>query len=299
MPRAGHRGGLFPVSGLPWGYNATYRYRGLYHTHRSDLLTPRWGYRYQKGHESILPDDSNRMFEPDTKFAWPIQDFHRHSVTYAQNELRYLQPACLAKNPKIKQYILNVLEPSFESTFSGIGLPNVCVNTPHISDYNYNQKEAQENIKSIYKELDIFPQNIYNVSKGLRKSSKNDNSDDLAQNCFDVMPQLERGKIKKLYNLVCESDIWRNYDSYTHSKKHKKNIFPYIDESAAIIRDLPLSEVLYSRSNHRVKVRRHPIWICKLYRDKKITLPYKHRLRVAQQEAQQKELGLWRETYLE
>lgn len=297
MPRGGHRGGIFPVSGLPWGMNGTYKKRGLYHTKREDIFTPRWGFRFRNTNKSPYPDGSSKSFDVHTQFAWPLPDFRVHSIVYAHNEQRYLLPACMAKSQKIKEYILNILEPSHRRTFSGIGLPNVWGKYTLTDEHEINENEVQRNLFEIHRKLNIIPKHIYNISKEFRDDV---NIQDLAHGCFDKIPVFKRGRIKKLYNLIVESDVWRNYDSIQHSKQQGRNVFPNVDEGAAIVRDLPLSEVLYARSNHRLRVRRHPIWLSNIYKKKKVTIPYLYRRRVAREEAQKRELGMWRgKTYVE
>lgn len=73
MPRGGHKGGIFPVSGLPWGMNRWYLKRGLYQHRRDHIFTPRWGTRTDAYNPSPLPDGSTRRWENDSHKAWPLR----------------------------------------------------------------------------------------------------------------------------------------------------------------------------------------------------------------------------------
>ncbi|PHJ17751.1 hypothetical protein CSUI_008428, partial [Cystoisospora suis] len=114
-------------------------------------------------------------------------------------------------------------------------------------------------------------------------------------------------RIKCLYDLVCESDSFRSPPTDVHrgrggaggqsgsgNNPEAKNVFPYVDEKAALVRDLPLSEILYSRHTHRLQSRRHPFWIDMKYKKNRTKIPYIYRRRVAKQEAQAREYGLSR-----
>lgn len=98
-------------------------------------------------------------------------------------------------------------------------------------------------------------------------------------------------RIKCLYDLVCESDSFRSPPSDFHrgrggaggqggsrsSNTEAKNVFPYVDEKAALVRDLPLSEILYSRHTHRLQSRRHPFWVDMKYKKNRTKIPYIYR----------------------
>ncbi|PHJ15832.1 hypothetical protein CSUI_010357, partial [Cystoisospora suis] len=128
MPRGGHKGGIFPVSGLPWGMNRWYLKRGLYQHRRDHIFTPRWGTRTDSFNPSHLPDGSTRRWENDSHKAWLLRGTSFHVKMYALNEPRYLVPAarCTA-GPEITEYILNQLEHGAGPgrNFSGIGRPDV------------------------------------------------------------------------------------------------------------------------------------------------------------------------------
>ncbi|CRH00897.1 conserved Plasmodium protein, unknown function [Plasmodium relictum] len=265
MPRGGHKGGLFPVSGIKWGMNERIKKRGLYHNRREDILTPRWGYRYENRNKKYLPDGSSKSFDIDASKAWP-KEKTQWNYYYNINENRYIWPSICAYNPEIKNYILNVLESS-EKQFSGIGLEEVSnersFKKDSISTYNKNNylyKLANEFNNSIYPQIEI---NLNN--------------------------NLKRGKIQKLYDIVREENIWKTTQKI--KTVESKNVFPYVDDNSTLIRELPLSEILYTKSNLRLKVRRHPKWMNVQFLKKKIKIPYLYRRRVAREELQKKEFG--------
>ncbi|VWU48320.1 conserved protein, unknown function [Hepatocystis sp. ex Piliocolobus tephrosceles] len=263
MPKGGHKGGLFPVSGLKWGMNERIKKRGLYHNRREDILTPRWGYRYENRNFKYLPDGSSKSFDSDASRAWPNEK-KQWGYFYSINEARYLWPSICANNPSIKNYILNVLESSEENgQFSGIGLDTIQTDSrkinsklDYINTYNYNT-------------------NIYNKNTYLYKLANEFNTSIYPQIEVNLNNNLKRGRIQKLYDIIKEENIWKT----TQRKKtaQQENIFPYVDDNATLIKELPLSEILYTKNNLRLKVRRHPKWLNVRYLRKQIQIPYLYR----------------------
>ncbi|PFH34210.1 hypothetical protein BESB_073620 [Besnoitia besnoiti] len=299
MPRGSHKGGIFPVSGLPWGMNRPYLKRGLYQHRRDHIFTPRWGTRTANFNPSPLPDGGTRKWENDAFKAWPLNGVPHHVKLYAVNEARYLVPAarCTA-GPEVTQYILNQLDPGGAGrTFSGIGRPDVRLALA---------KPAAPSTTHL-------PRHLVNVARhvmgeaGERARRKNlSYSSSLSEEGFspDVFdpfgtPMQERSRIKRLYNLVCEADSWRvkaevRGGGRASSSSDSINAFPYVDEKAALVRDLPLAEILYSRHSHRLQSRRHPFWVDNGYKKRRVRIPYLYRRRVAKEEAQAREFGLSR-----
>ncbi|SBS85250.1 conserved Plasmodium protein, unknown function [Plasmodium ovale] len=273
MPRGGHKGGLFPVSGLKWGMNERIKKRGLYHNRREDILTPRWGYRYENRNKKYLPDGSSKSFDVDASRAWPNEK-NQWNYFYTINEGRYIWPSICAQNPDIKNYILNILESSESRHFSGIGLDDVSNGKKKSlrGDYSANNTHSPQNTNSyLFKLANEFNNIIY------------------PQVEINLTNNLKRGRIEKLYNIVREENIWKRTQRVRTAQS--ENIFPYVDDNATLIRELPLSEILYTKSNLRLKVRRHPKWMNVQFLKKKLKIPYLYRRRVSREELQKKEFG--------
>ncbi|SBT37976.1 hypothetical protein POVWA2_036290 [Plasmodium ovale wallikeri] len=259
MPRGGHKGGLFPVSGLKWGMNERIKKRGLYHNRREDILTPRWGYRYENRNKKYLPDGSSKSFDVDASRAWPNEK-NQWNYFYTINEGRYIWPSICAQNPSIKNYILNILESSENRHFSGIGLDDVSNGKKKSlrGDYSANNTHNPQNTNSyLFKLANEFNNVIY------------------PQVEINLTNNLKRGRIQKLYNIVREENIWKRTQRVRTAQS--ENIFPYVDDNATLIRELPLSEILYTKSNLRLKVRRHPKWMNVQFLKKKLKIPYLYR----------------------
>ncbi|SOV12650.1 conserved Plasmodium protein, unknown function [Plasmodium sp. gorilla clade G2] len=269
MPRGGHKGGLFPVSGIKWGMNERIKKRGLYHNRREDILTPRWGYRYENENKKYLPDGSSKSFDIDSSRAWPV-DKPQWKYYYNINETRYLWPSICANNPEIKNYILNILE-NTDTYFSGIGLEQV------------SNERKNKNLKKDYTNNSYYKNNyLYNLVHEL-------NNTIYPQIEINLNNNLKRGRIQKLYDIIKEENIWKTTQKI--KTPESENVFPYVDDNATLIRELPLSEILYTKSNLRLKVRRHPKWMNVQFLKKKVKIPYLYRRRVAREELQKKEFG--------
>ncbi|GAW81789.1 hypothetical protein, conserved [Plasmodium gonderi] len=280
MPRGGHKGGLFPVSGMKWGMNERVRKRGLYHNRREDILTPRWGYRYENRNNSYLPDGSSKSFDTDVNRAWPNEK-NQWNHFYTINEGRYLWPSICAHNPNIKNYILNILENSENRPFSGIGLEQV-------------QNEGKKKIRNEHALGSTSINNNHNVgvygkNTYLSKLANEFNNSIYPTIEINLNNSMKRGKIQKLYDIVREENIWKTTQKIKTAQS--ENIFPYVDDNATLIRELPLAEILYTKSNLRLKVRRHPKWMNVQFLKKKIKIPYLYRRRIAREELQKKEFG--------
>ncbi|SCO93144.1 conserved Plasmodium protein, unknown function [Plasmodium malariae] len=287
MPRGGHKGGLFPVSGVKWGMHERVKKRGLYHNRREDIFTPRWGYRYENRNMKYLPDGSSKSFDIDVSRAWPNEK-PRWNYFYNINESRYIWPSICAQNPDIKNYILNVLESSENRHFSGIGLEEV----------QNEQGKRRRNDYIMNSMNDVNDMNIANSASSANSRYKNCYLTRLANEFNNsIYPQIEvnlsnklkRGRIQKLYDIVKEENIWKTTQQIKTTQS--ENIFPYVDDNSTLIRELPLSEILYTKSNLRLNVRRHPKWMNVQFLKKKVKIPYLYRRRVAREELQKKEFG--------
>ncbi|SCM22504.1 conserved Plasmodium protein, unknown function [Plasmodium chabaudi chabaudi] len=275
MPRGGHKGGLFPVSGIKWGMHERVKKRGLYHNRREDILTPRWGYRYENRNKKYLPDGSSKSFDYDVTKAWP-QERKQWNYYYTINEGRYIWPSICAHNPDIKNYILNVLEDSQNRPFSGIGFDEV--------QNDYIKDQANSNNDNSLNNMNSNNKNSY-----LYKLATEFNNTIYPQIEVNLNNRLKRGRIQKLYDIIKEENIWKTTQKIKTAQT--ENVFPYVDDNATLIRELPLSEILYTKNNLRLKVRRHPKWMNVQFLKKKLKIPYLYRRRVSREELQKKELG--------
>lgn len=272
MPKGGHKGGLFPVSGLKWGKYERIKKRGLYHFRREDILTPRWGYRYENRNNKYLPNGSAKSFDVDSSKAWPVEKTKWNYFLYNKNESRYLSPCIHAYDKNIKNYILNILEHQGNTHFSGTGLDTV----KHEGE-NTNPQKTFFAVNELYK-------NNY-----LYKLANEFNTSIAPEIQVNLTPNLKRGKIQKLYNIIADHFIWKTTQKVQTVEAEKA--FPYVDDDSSLIRELPLSEILYTKNNLRLKVRRHPKWMNVQFLKRKIKIPYLYRRRIAREELQKKELG--------
>ncbi|KEP63492.1 UNVERIFIED_CONTAM: hypothetical protein HHA_312390 [Hammondia hammondi] len=298
MPRGSHRGGVFPVSGLTWGMNRPYLKRGLYQHRRDHIFTPRWGTRTANFNPSPLPDGSTRRWENDAFKAWPLYGLPHHVKLYAVNEARYLVPAarCTA-GPEITQYILNQLDPGGGGrNCSGVGRPDVRL--PLAKPAGPSTTHLPRHLVQIARH--VMGEAGEKVRRKTLSFASTLSDQGFSPDVFDPFgtPLAERNRIKRLYNLVCEADSWRVKPDSRGGRGSVSadavNAFPFVDEKAALVRDLPLAEILYSRHTHRLQSRRHPFWIDMGYKKRRVRIPYLYRRRVAKEEAQEREFGLSR-----
>ncbi|CEL98880.1 unnamed protein product [Vitrella brassicaformis CCMP3155] len=293
----GHGRLLFPISGMSWGPNSPgYTDRGLYALKREHLLTPRWGMRREAYNphwdigpypehvsgNKVPPEErgkevpTSRTWDTDAPAAWRRSWFDLPNVTrtshikmYRRNEAAYLKPAMEAQDPHVREYILNVLEPSAGRTYSGFGRADVGDATHPPETYH-------------------LPRHIMEVMEEVEGEAKTGGAD------RRVLPYIKkvaqpRTRIARLAKLVVESEIWRTKAS--RPVGHDRP-FPYVDDQFSLVRDLPLAEILYHRSNHRGKLRRHPIWLHRQWIKRNCHIPYLYRARVLREEEKQRYLGL-------
>lgn len=115
-----------PVSGIARGSSLTrapYKNAGKYHHRRELLFSPEWGRRPEpRVSRNAIPQGSTLMWEKDAARAWPHKESAKAEVMYRDNEQRYLTPALKARDPGIRNYLMNQLDGTGRS---GIGLFNV------------------------------------------------------------------------------------------------------------------------------------------------------------------------------
>ncbi|KAL8426002.1 hypothetical protein Efla_001920 [Eimeria flavescens] len=224
MPRGGHRGGIYPVSGLAWGPGQRYLKRGLYRHQRTDVFVPRWGWRRENFNPSPLPDGSTKKWEPESWKAWPLLGVAHHVKMYAKNEERYLQPAFRCTYAPALEHILNMLEPSAlrGRCYSGIGLPAVSA-----SDRSGTAAGSER----------LLP--IHLVKAAKKVEQEGDPSVPLVR-----LPFLEKGRIRRLWEVVLQADTWRSPAARAGAEAGGSNALPVVDERAAVVRELPLAECL-------------------------------------------------------
>ncbi|CDJ37911.1 hypothetical protein, conserved [Eimeria tenella] len=287
MPRGGHRGGIYPISGLPWGPGQRYLKRGLYRHQRTDVFVPRWGWRRERLSSSPLPDGSTKKWEPESSKAWPLLGLPHHQRMYTRNEARYLQPALRCTYTPAVEHILNLLEPAAAAAgwrYSGLGRPEV--RPPAASPQQQQQQQQQQ-----------LPLHLVKAAREVEREAGPFVS--LAR-----LPFLERGRIDRLWRIVQEADTWRypltgaSWGPRDRGAPEAPWVPvgsgapqgapggppegapggpPIVDERAAVVQELPLAECLYTRSNHRLQSRRHPIWQHLRYKKDKAKIPYLHR----------------------
>ncbi|XP_026191103.1 uncharacterized protein LOC34624172 [Cyclospora cayetanensis] len=279
MPRGGHRGGIYPISGLNWGPGQRYLKRGLYRHQRKDIFVPRWGWRRENFNPSPLPDGNTKKWEPESSKAWPLLGTRHHAKLYAFNEARYLQPALRCVYTPAVEHILNILEPSAESgrCFSGIGRPGV--------------RAPGTDSPSSVGGYPCLPPHLVKVAKDVeREGATSGGSVSLAR-----LPYFEKGRIRRLWSVAVEADTWRAPTAAPGASSDAAGsgggALPLVDERAAVVRELPLAECLYARSNHRLNSRRHPIWLHLRHQKDKAKIPYLHRRRVTREQLHADTIG--------
>ncbi|KAL8274979.1 hypothetical protein Esti_001035 [Eimeria stiedai] len=192
---------------------------------------------------------------------------------YAKNEERYLQPVFRCTYTPAVEHILNVLEPSAHSgrCYSGFGLPEV--RAPGAPDISTGKQ--------------LLPPHLVKAAK--KAEQEGDDSIPLVR-----LPFLERGRIRRLWDVVLEADTWRSPAARASSDAAGSGALPVVDERAAVVRELPLAECLYTRSNHRLNSRRHPIWLHRRHQKDKSRVPYLHRRRLAREKMHADTMGALR-----
>lgn len=174
-----------------------------------------------------------------------------------------------------------MLENSENRPFSGIGLEEVQNERRRSSrsDFPVGSTSSSNNQSS-----GGYGKNTY-----LSKLANEFNNSIYPQIEVNLSNNLKRGKIQKLYDIVREENVWKTTQKIKTAQS--ENIFPYVDDNATLIRELPLAEILYTKSNLRLKVRRHPKWMNVQFLKKKLKIPYLYRRRIAREELQKKEFG--------
>uniref|UniRef100_A0A3B0MHD6 Uncharacterized protein n=1 Tax=Theileria annulata TaxID=5874 RepID=A0A3B0MHD6_THEAN len=243
MTRGGHKGLLFPISGVSLNFFGRRRKRGLYHHCTNEIFRPSWGpikqpiisnylnlLKWKNGTISaseMLP--SHNVYGKDVRSAWPTPRHEFISRMYDKNEYRYFKPSLMANSDRIRNYIYNVLDPTNSRN-------NLFIGTNSSPEHTFSSQHISK---------------IINL--------ENDSS--LPKINLDIT-KTER-RFKKLEHLIKESDSWR---TITHHHQSSTNPFPHVNEGASLIRNLPISEVLYTRGNHRLGRRAHPKWYTARYR---------------------------------
>ncbi|EDO05179.1 hypothetical protein BBOV_I000850 [Babesia bovis T2Bo] len=244
MPRGGHRGILFAVSGralTPFGRR---RKRGLYHHCTNELFRPSWGpLKVPSLIEDVkLPSWAADTLSPkeklppatqyhrDAKLAFPLERLGTIVSAYRRNVYRYFQPASCANDPYIRNYIYQVLDPSYCKSFSGIGM-----------DFNGQHQVESKHISDVVKDMNS-----------------------LSAPLIDLKYKQDEGmRFRRLYAVVRDAQSWR---SVAPTQETSTNPFPHVNESASLVRNLTVADVLHTRSNHRLARRAHPKWYTARYR---------------------------------
>ncbi|KAL8429962.1 hypothetical protein ACSSS7_006234 [Eimeria intestinalis] len=187
-------------------------------------------------------------------------------------ELQGLAFAGCTYSPAV-EHILNLLEPSshFNRSYSGFGRPEV--------------RNPGDNESSTGKE--ILPSHLVKVARKAEKEGENNIP-------LVRLPFLERGRIRRLWDVILEADTWRSPTPRASTDSGGSGALPVVDERAAVVRELPLAECLYTRSNHRLNSRRHPIWMHRRHQKDKSKVPYLHRRRLAREKMHADTMGALR-----
>lgn len=259
----------FPVSGVYWGPNNLVNKRGFYH-YRTDLIfRPRWGIQSGVYNPSDIPDGSQTRLGADSSAAFLRPHTSTLRRMYALNECAYVCPAARAQSGQIRSYIMSVLDAHRNGVHSGIGREDVvCVglnDNAHSVKFNLDSHAHTHTHKNTLAQKHIVSDTLKNEAMKVKYAPS-------------LNPYIQRGRIHKLWQVVSQSQIWRGQASHAYAHKHNSTKFPYVDKSASAIRDLTLSEVLYTRSDHRAKNIRHPFWARRDARLKKFHYKYKKRL---------------------
>ncbi|UKJ87614.2 glucokinase [Theileria orientalis] len=150
------------------------------------------------------------------------------SNMYYKNEQSYFKPL-MANTEYIKSYLHKVLDPR-----------NIQKN-----GFIYNDLDTEHTISSQHISRIINLENDNSVPK------------------INLEITRTQPRFKKLENLIRESDFWKTV-SFDH--KSSINPFPHVNEGASLIMNLPIHEILHTRSNHRLSRRAHPKWYVAKYR---------------------------------
>uniref|UniRef100_A0A0G4I334 Uncharacterized protein n=1 Tax=Chromera velia CCMP2878 TaxID=1169474 RepID=A0A0G4I334_9ALVE len=327
MPKGGHLGAKFPVCGVRHGPNSIYKKPGLYHLVRTDILTPRWGFRRETRNPTRFPapGHGSQNFSPDIREAWPLSkrtpqenlgyvwrvevpynktpEAHqreRWMRVYSTTEKRYRLPAERAVRPDRKLYILDMLERFHGRAHSGMGTPGSWdtkkdpdegkgkgkkekesdpdeVET--ITDDQGGERErkasgggggggaSDRSVEAQYSHVATIAIEAYEKSRGtaeaeealsvLQRVLSSSSSLSTDASVLENSSKFEKGRISRLWRLVRECDLFRN--AAPRGARASSRPFPHVVENASVVRDLSLAEILYTKSNLRLKCRNHPI----------------------------------------
>ncbi|AFZ80555.1 hypothetical protein BEWA_034120 [Theileria equi strain WA] len=219
-------------------FNGSKRKHGLYHHSTVDFFKTYWGpvkrspfveqfslLKWLKG--TITPEEMLPPKDQYKKNCWGNEKPLNTILHYQQNEPLFLTPALEANDTKIRDYIYNILEPSYRRPFSGIGM------------------EATKMDHKLFTPL----------------------TDMVHEENMKTLPQINFqhnyiSRIRRLERLISAAPTWtRSSDSSETSN----NPFPYVRETESLVRPLNLHEILYLRSNHRLNRKSHPKWYVTRY----------------------------------
>ncbi|CDR96130.1 hypothetical protein, conserved [Babesia bigemina] len=244
MPRGGHRGCLFAVSGRALTAFGRRRRRGLYHHCTNELFRPAWGPVRQPAllMDAQLPNWASDTLSPaeklppkpqysrDARSAWPQERSSFLLNMYRRNVKRYFHPAAAANDDHVRNYIYEVLEPSYRKCFSGIGV-----------DFMRQSSNPARHIADLVKDVNA-----------------------VSAPTLDLRYREEAApRFKRMESLVRQSEAWR---SVAPMQEASANPFPHVNESASLVRNLGVADVLHTKSNHRLARRAHPKWYTARYR---------------------------------
>lgn len=242
MPGRANRGCLFAVSGRATTAFGRRRKRGLYHHCTNEIFRPSWGPIRQPPliENSKLPNWASDALSPaekvppkpqyhrDARMAWPAEKPSYVMNMYRRNMQRYLKTAEAANDDHVRSYIFNALTPAYRIGARGM--------------YSAQEKSnPPRHIVELVKEVN----QVSAPSLDLRKKEEN-------------VPIY-----KRMECLIKQSASWRTTAQLQESCA---NPFPHVNESASLVRNLGLSDVLHTRSDHRLARRAHPKWYAARYR---------------------------------
>lgn len=261
---------------------------GLWKPTPKDIFKSRWKrfykrtYRPRSGFNAVdrpTPHEQGKYHTDGVPSPWKLnfalknfgQGFPPDAMRYSQkayefNLRRLLRPATFCNNPVGQDVVLRCLDPGRRQTGADSGYGRACVGNGE--RYNRAKARDQEGDSKQVRTSEVLPMHIYNLING--EAERDDRGQDFASALKASFQEAEVFPVRRLYELCEEKEIvWLDGQtdpramaartrSITGEETADRGRFPYVDESASLIDELTLKDVL--RLAHRTKSRRHPKW---------------------------------------
>eukprot|EP00916_Digyalum_oweni_P016062 GHVL01026374.1.p1 GENE.GHVL01026374.1~~GHVL01026374.1.p1 ORF type:complete len:317 (-),score=62.12 GHVL01026374.1:67-1017(-) len=190
---------------------------------------------------------------------------------YNENETKFFIPSIKCNYINKQNYITDMLESNtcnLNKSMSGINKNNVFLDTIE----RFQESKKSETVDSMNNEINER-QKICIPSHLIECMNEKD--------IFTVKRlssvSEDRFRVRKLWDICNESTFFRT-KAEGQNELTQRGPFPYVREDASMVQHLPLSEILWYRHNHRVQIRKSPVWSEVAYHKRKDHIPYHRKL---------------------